>query len=431
MTSPTSFPNKLRSFASGRALPLFLLIAGSLVFFIQGARGILDEDSNDYAVFHWGAVEAWNQSELLYRRPSNKEDRHYLYPPSGACAMIPLGWLPLRVSGLLFNAARLAALAWVLWTILEWRQREEGRRAIAWDKAALWIAFGAILLNARYLQSEFRNGQVNLVLLAMALGGARWSFRDSPGWQWAGGCLIGFAAGVKGMPFLLAGVPLLYGRWRAVTGAFAMALALGALSVWWLGPENAEMHWILWKERSERSASMRWEKDVIVSLPELVVSSAFGAGRWIAPEDTGRWWLMEAAIMAALYLSLREVRKRTGHGVSPAWDAALAALAMVLLGPVTRKAHVVFALPALALWLWLSFGKGFRAASGKAKAGLALLALLFLGGRSVALDRLFPGVDANPAPLLACAAAGAFLALTPLPKPTEVSEEFKKSTLQT
>jgi hypothetical protein len=89
---------------------------------------------------------------------------------------------------------------------------------------------------------------------------------------------------------------------------------------------------------------------------------------------------------------------------------------MVLLAPVARKAHMLFALPALQLFLMVAFREGWGPASRWAKAAAAVLAALFLAGRSLPLDMAMPWHgSANPALLLATVATAAFLALAPLP----------------
>jgi hypothetical protein len=101
--------------------------------------------------------------------------------------------------------------------------------------------------------------------------------------------------------------------------------------------------------------------------------------------------------------------------VTPLWDTVVVILGMVLLTPLTRKAHMTAALPAVLAALAL-FSAGRRFPQTRAvKILFAVGAVLLLGSTSLPLEHLVPGFTSNLTLFLALMVMALVLALVRLP----------------
>lgn len=334
--------------------------------------------------------------------------------------MMPLAWLPYLPSGLIWTALRLAALAAVVAITLRW-SREEGWRGSS--VAEPWIVAIAVLACFRFLRTDFGNGQINLHLLALALIGLRLTFTSSAAKQAAGGAILAVPILIKASPLLFLGIPLLHRRWAALAGSAAGLVAGVALTWAWFGTDLSRDLWREWNGVVGRMYADKIDTDDIISVPEFVAVVTHTADHRETPElrdaaaaTLKRLWRYEALALGALFLAVRTWRRRSGRGVSPLWDVTVVAIGLLLLTPTTRKAHVVAVFPAvLALAGLIVSSPGLR----QPRAAVILFMLgsvSLLVSRSIPVEALIPGLNANPAILLAVVEIAAALALAHLPQ---------------
>lgn len=412
---------KIRFFQSGHSLGTragWALLACVAAFYTYAAlRGLTR--INDFDVFHLPAQWAWERDPGLYRN-GTREDRHFLYPPAAGFLMMPLAWLPYLPSGLIWTALRLAALAAVVAITLRW-SREEGWRGSS--VAEPWIVAIAVLACFRFLRTDFGNGQINLHLLALALIGLRLTFTSSAAKQAAGGAILAVPILIKASPLLFLGIPLLHRRWAALAGSAAGLVAGVALTWAWFGTDLSRDLWREWNGVVGRMYADKIDTDDIISVPEFVAVVTHTADHRETPElrdaaaaTLKRLWRYEALALGALFLAVRTWRRRSGRGVSPLWDVTVVAIGLLLLTPTTRKAHVVAVFPAvLALAGLIVSSPGLR----QPRAAVILFMLgsvSLLVSRSIPVEALIPGLNANPAILLAVVEIAAALALAHLPQ---------------
>ncbi len=142
----------------------------------------------------------------------------YIYPPSFALLVAPLGLLPDGAAAAAWMAIEQASLAVAVVIVLRWL------RPTSWAIAALLVA----TLTFYPLWVDVVQGQVNLLVLLLVMVGIVGVLRGTP----ALGAAIGAAAALKLTPLILVVFLLLDRRFRAaafVLGGFATVTSAGAL----------------------------------------------------------------------------------------------------------------------------------------------------------------------------------------------------------
>src|SRR5579872_3110460 len=140
----------------------------------------------------------------------------YMYPPAFAFALIPLAAVPADVALIIWFAASVLAIVWATREMLTLTYPEVRERSVTPFLAAFFAAAYPVL------QSNLRNAQVNLIVVALAVAalGAR-TISGRAAW-WASSIAI------KVVPAVLAPFYLRRQQWRL---CMAAALALAALSL--------------------------------------------------------------------------------------------------------------------------------------------------------------------------------------------------------
>jgi hypothetical protein len=328
-----------------------VVLALSALFLFRGLRqgGALGGNrSNDFAAYHT-AARGVLRGEL---ESSYRAARPYQYPPTLAVLLAPLGLLPARAASILWTAGNLALLLWTL---------RLSREALGPPVAGLDQVLGLLLI-ARAAESDFANGNANTLVLFFLILGLAVARRGSGA---AGGSLLALAGLLKLAPLLLLPWILWRRRWNLALG-FLIGLVLwgGVLPALVLGPLPFARAWKAFYQETLRplaaggepsrgAASVRYEPGQ--SLHALL-------HRLLSPTDatahdeavvkvnvadlSGRavdvvYLAGSAVVLAALCFRFR--------GKAREWEAAEVGAvlsAMVLLSPLSRKAHFVALFPA-------------------------------------------------------------------------------------
>lgn len=324
---------------------------------------------NDFRAYHTAAKAALDRNlESAYHDP----DRPYQYPPTLATLVAPLGWLPYRVGLWIWVLAKVALLLWIL--------RALGK--LASPRVVLGDLALGMMFCYRFLDSDFANGNANLLCLGAVVGGIYLLRRNCPRW---GGFVLALAACVKATPLLFLPWFIVQRRWQQVAG-FTVGLLLWGLlvpvlvlgradytnscSVWYhqlLGPINplaqeeyAEARDGYVPGQSLRSFLQRFLRPIdasahddasirinVADVPERSVDITYAA--------------LSVAFLGGVFLVYRRRRVRRSAAAgdtdvdaaaerdatagSPAELSAVLALS-VLIAPLARKASFVALLPA-------------------------------------------------------------------------------------
>ncbi len=325
----------------------------SAVLLFRGLRqgGALGgERSNDFAAYH-EAAKGVLAGDLV---PSYSAPRPYQYPPTLAVLVAPIGLLPRAAASAVWTVGSLALLLHACFGARE----ALGPRVSGLDRAL------GFLLVFRMAESDFALGNANSPVLSLLLLGFAAAGRGRSG---LGGSILGLAATLKVTPVLILPWILARRRWRMALGFAAGVLIFGAaVPAVVLGPvpfgralaafhgstlrpldatgggydeepaggyiPGQSLRSLLHRLLRESDATAHDRLAVMVNLvrlPKAAVDSIYLA--------------VSAAILGLLILRFRgRGREWTGLEIG----AALAA--MVLISPMSRKAHFVALFPAAA-----------------------------------------------------------------------------------
>lgn len=223
-----------------------VVVLASGVYFARQSGTNPHKYENDFNVFYFAA------SELLDGRDPYQESLHawtpYLYPPVLAELMMPLAWLPLAAAAYVWFLISLSAavIAARLSAGLAGLQTSEGAEAASalpthwtpsatrlfvewvtgsWRRQALIALLSAVIL-LRFILDNFKLGQVNLIITALAVAHVYCYATNRRRWSVAA---LALAIAIKLTPALLLGYHLAKRRWLfAATTALCAALLIAA-----------------------------------------------------------------------------------------------------------------------------------------------------------------------------------------------------------
>lgn len=324
----------------------------------EGRRG------NDFGAYY-AAGTAVRTGESVWEARGAYE-RDYIYPPLLAVLVAPLTYFSEPDAFVLWEAFNLLCFGAVIWLLT---------RLVPPTRPNLRLAVGlvAVVAGIGPLDNDLLNGQVNsVVVLSIALAAYAWS-RGRPGWS---GFAVALGAAIKATPAIF----LLFFLWkRSYAGGlgFTVGLLVGFLLVPAVGlgldgaveaneqwaqavvrpySEGREIFDLLEEEGvpwrpgyAIRTTLYRLFTPTRVALPEDAPSAHVG----VLPEAVLEWiWrLMALALVAGAWLAWRRSRALPA-GPAALRDFGLLAATMVLVAPVSLKAHFVAFLPALAWLAW-------------------------------------------------------------------------------
>ena len=267
----------------------------------------------------------------------------FTYPPAAALFAVPLALIPWPAAQLVWVLLVYLPLAVVIWYAFAPLLHRAGRL-----RPAVFAVVFAACACLFPLRDEMRFGQVDLVLLAMAVADCA---ARRP--RWPRGALIGLATAIKLVPGVFIGYLWLSGRRRAAVTAAIVAVA-GTLGAWLLLPDDSMTYWT-----SAIFDSGRLGSNSVTSNQALrgLLLRAFLPGRLPWPI----WAAVAAAVAVAGFALVRRLARQdrepaaTGGRVSPAATGgqvsmeavAVAALVGVLVSPVSWIHHYVVVVVAI------------------------------------------------------------------------------------
>jgi len=340
---------------------------------------------NDFEVFHHiGEVAATHDPGIYTVMSPVKQRGPFLYPPSAAILFVSLSWMPHDVSGAVFSVVKVAGLITLLWGGV-WFSGCRPRDALG---ISLMMALTVIAL-FRPINSDVGNGQINIVIALLGVGGV-WLIMATPGprrwggWWVVGALLIALATAIKLTPALLLAVPLLNRKWKAaaLTISFIAALMI-ALPMFWFGLNHyrpmlkeqqritAEftMNWpavgrqvtlneVLLLGRAQGKAD-QLHPDVIAASGDGSPVRGFAPGQFLDADELRQAsvvWLGCGLAIGGVFLLYRLSRAGGGdphrvEGRGWEWDLATMCVFTVLLSPRAQQAHLAIL---IVPFMWIS-----------------------------------------------------------------------------
>lgn len=243
----------------------------------------------------------------------------FIYPPFAAVVFVPLAWVPVAVTQVLWVLANLVLVWWILRICLH-------RLALGKPGRVALLALGPALL-LEPVRTTFGFGQINLVLMALVVADC---LRAVP--RRLQGLCLGLAAAVKLTPAGHALVLLARRDTTAVAAAaaaFAATVALGFL----LRPVDSMWFWITEFFKTDRAGGHEFSRNQALTGP----LARLGVDGLL--KDTV--WLTLALVLAgAAFWAARRFARHGEHVLS----LGVVALAVLLASPYSVNHHWVYCL---------------------------------------------------------------------------------------
>jgi alpha-1,2-mannosyltransferase len=296
----------------------------ALAALVPLVRGYLtsppDQRMVDLAVYRAGGLSVWQGQPVYSVLTQPPQLLPFTYPPLAALLAVPLAvmsWPAAQLVWLLFIYLPLAVLVGYAFAPL--LDRVAGSR---WLRAAAFAAVFAVCAYLFPMRDEIRFGQVDTVLLALALADCA---AKTP--RWPRGVLVGLAAAVKLVPGIFIGYLWLSGRRRAAITAAVAALAW-TLGAWLLLPDDSVSYWTSAIFQSGRLG------------PNSGTSNQSLRGMLLrlflpAPAPGALWAVLAAAVAVAGFAVVRRLARQARDMEA----IAVTALLGVLLSPVSWIHH--------------------------------------------------------------------------------------------
>jgi len=356
---PATWPGRLHRRVT--AWPPWAITALGLLAWIAAVaaveplvRGYLtsapDQRMVDLNVYRTGGLSVWQGQPLYTVLTQPPQLLPFTYPPAAALFAVPLALMPWPAVQLAWAPVIYVPLAVVIWFAFAPLLRRAGRLRA--------VVFAVIFAACAYLfpvRDEMRFGQVDMVLLAMAVADCA---ARAP--RWPRGALVGLATAIKLVPGVFIVYLWLSGRRRAAVTA-AAAAAAWTLGAWLLLPRDSVTYWTSVIFQSGRLGSNSGPSNQSlrgILLREFLPGQAPGA----------LWAAVAVAVAVAGFVLARRLalQSREMEGV------AVTALLGVLLSPVSWIHH--FLVVVLVIGAILADGRS-RARVATAAATAAFFAL--------------------------------------------------------
>jgi alpha-1,2-mannosyltransferase len=191
-----------------------------------------DQRLVDLDVYRTGGLSVLRGQPLYTMLTQPPQLLAFTYPPAAALFAVPLALVPWPAAQLAWVPLVYGPLAVVIWYTFAPLLRRAGRLRPA--------VFAVVFAACAYLfpvRDEMRFGQVDLVLLAMAVADCA---ARRP--RWPRGVLVGLATAIKLVPGVFIVYLWLSGRRRAALTAALVALG-GTLGAWLLLPQDSVTYW--------------------------------------------------------------------------------------------------------------------------------------------------------------------------------------------
>jgi hypothetical protein len=287
----------------------------------------------------------------------------YSYPLTLAWLFVPLRLLPIWLAA----AAWFGASVFAFWRLVTGSAEAAAPRISRCESIALAVIVAIALL--QIVQNELLNGQINLVVAALALAAAALSERGRP---LPAAAVWGLGIALKLFPLVLAPWFLLRRRWTELVGGPVVAAILCLVPALWVGVDA--VRWTL-----DYFRNIYGGEAGTMGVPDFIhLNLAWSIGRLAGFPSTPIPLTLSIGALLIAFAAWSD--RRRGSGAPGARAAAAYLSLVVLLSPKSETHHMVFSIPAVT---WLAV----RGRTARSVLALAVLIVLFNIGFVVAAVR--------------------------------------------
>jgi alpha-1,2-mannosyltransferase len=295
-----------------------------------------DQRLVDLGVYRAGGLSVLQGQPLYTMLTQPPQLLPFTYPPVAALFAVPLALMPWPAAQLVWVPFIYLPLAVVIWFAFAPLLRRAGRLRA--------VVFAVIFAACAYLfplRDEMRFGQVDTVLLAMAVADCA---ARAP--RWPRGVLVGLATAIKLVPGVFIVYLWLSGRRRAAVTAVITAVA-ATLGAWLLLPHDSVTYWTSVIFQSGRLGSNSGTSNQ--SLRGMLLRE------FLPGQAPAAVWVALAVVLAAAGFALARRLARQAREME---GIAVTALLGVLLSPVSWIHH--FLVVVVVIGAILADGRSWR-----------------------------------------------------------------------
>jgi alpha-1,2-mannosyltransferase len=328
-------------------LAFVLITLASGLYFARKSGTDPDAYSNDFNVYYHAAREVIGGRDPYQH--SLGDWTPYIYPPLLAEIIVPLAFLPLPVAAyvwFLVGAGSIVAAAWISARLATDSEGtfvlEQSASALASRRAAIAVCAAIVVL--RFVLDTFNLGQVNALVLVLAVAHVHLYARDRKALS---AVALVIAVSIKLTPALLLLYHLAKLRLRFVALCVALLVAVTAISLLPFGHHGAEVLQTFWNRTVKNEQGYDFGYSGNQSLRGAIArltgetNEAHPDGREPNRPDDPTTLLVSMVLLAIA--AFAAVRARTELAA-----AAPLFCCMVLLSPLSWKAHYVILIPPVA-----------------------------------------------------------------------------------
>jgi hypothetical protein len=255
----------------------------------------------------------------------------YSYPLTLAWLFVPLVSLPIWLAAAAWFGGSVAAY----WRLVHESAAAGGRQLSRCETIALAVIVAVVLL--QILQNELLNGQINLVVAAIALVSVTLSERGRPV---PAAMLWGLGVALKLFPLILAPWFLVRGRWTELFVGIVTAVALCLCPVLWTGSDA--LTWTV-----DYFGRISTGQAGAAGVPDFVhLNVAWMIGRLAGFSATPPWLFVAASVVLMGIAIAVDIRRGASAGAA---GAVMYLSLVVLVSPKSETHHMVFTIPAVVL----------------------------------------------------------------------------------
>ena len=328
-------------------LAFVLITLASGLYFARKSGTDPDAYSNDFNVYYHAAREVIGGRDPYQH--SLGDWTPYIYPPLLAEIIVPLAFLPLPVAAYVWfvvGAGSIVAAAWISARLATDSEGtfvlEQSASALASRRAAIAVCAAIVVL--RFVLDTFNLGQVNALVLVLAVAHVHLYARDRKALS---AVALVIAVSIKLTPALLLLYHLAKLRLRFVALCVALLVAVTAISLLPFGHHGAEVLQTFWNRTVKNEQGYDFGYSGNQSLRGAIArltgetNEAHPDGREPNRPDDPTTLLVSMVLLAIA--AFAAVRARTELAA-----AAPLFCCMVLLSPLSWKAHYVILIPPVA-----------------------------------------------------------------------------------